>query len=331
MADLFLPQAVARNAADAGDAVALQHVDGRAMSWSELHDRGLRWASALERLGAAPGEPVVTIFPMGFEAALSWLGCAALGAVEAPINSSYKGTWLTHPITLTGARHLLLDARFLDAVVEIADTVPHLERIVVFDGDGRSLPELPCPVMTGEAFLDGAEAIARPGPRPWDLAALIFTSGTTGPSKAVMVPWRQLDCLMNADIGYERGAEVQYAPFPPYHITGKGPVYSAAEQCGRVVMREVFSTSEYWRDVREHGCTAAVILGPMAQFLLSQPESPDDADNPLQHVLMAPVIPEVDAFCARFGVEVHTVFNMTEISSPVTSAERRVTGDNHRS
>ena len=300
------------------------------MTWQTLWTGSLEWASALERQGVSAGEPVVTIFPNGFDAALSWIGCAWLGAIEAPINSSYRGAWLRHPIELTGTRHLLVEARFLPAVVEIADTIPEIELVVVFNGDGRSLPELPFRAITGEEFLEGADAAPREGPKRWDIAALIFTSGTTGASKAVMVPWGQLESLMNSDIGYERGAEVSYAPFPPYHITGKGPVYGAAEGCGRVVMREVFSTREYWHDVKKFGCTAAVILGPMAHFLLSQPPSEDERDNPLEHVLMAPVIPEIDAFCERFGLATHTVFNMTEINSPVTSSDRSVTSETYR-
>ena len=107
--------------------------------------------------------------------------------------------------------------------------------------------------------------------------------------------------MMTAAIGYERSGEVHYAPYPPYHITGKGPVYRAAEAKGSVVMREVFSTKEYWHDVRKFGCSTGVILGPMAQFLLSQPAAEDDRDNPLEHVLMVPVIPDIEAFCERFG------------------------------
>ncbi|MEE2776995.1 MAG: AMP-binding protein [Acidobacteriota bacterium] len=328
---IFLPQFVSRNAVTSPDAIALQHVDGRSMTWQELDATSQSWATALERQGVRFGEPVVTIFPMGFEAAQSWIGAAALGAIEAPINSSYKGTWLKHPIDLTGARHMLIDARFLDAVAEIADTISGVELLVVFGADGRDLPSLPFRVITGEEFLHGAEPTERESRKRWEIASLIFTSGTTGPSKAVMVPYGHLESLMNADIGYERGAETQYAPFPPYHITGKGPIYSSAEYCGRVVMREVFSTKAYWQDVREHGCTGAVILGPMAQFLLSQPEKDDDAQNPLEHVLMAPVIPEIDRFCERFGVAVHTVFNMTEINSPVTSSSRSVDGETYRS
>ena len=329
--DLFLPQYVARNAAEMPDAVALQRTDGPSMTWSELHEGSLVWASALERLGVGPGEPVVTMFPNGFDAALSWIACGWLRAVEAPINTSYKGAWLRHPIELTGTRHLLVDARFLEPLREIAGDVPGVESVVVFGDAPESLPELPFRVLSSAELLGGATAAPRTGPQRWDLAALIFTSGTTGASKAVMVPWGQLDSLSNAEPHENRDGDVHYAPFQPYHITGKGPVYRAAERRGRVVMREQFKTSEYWSDVRAHGCTTAVILGPMAQFLLSQPERPDDHDNPLESVLMAPVVPQVDAFCERFGVRVRTVFNMTEINSPVTSSPREVTGDNYRS
>ena len=327
----FLPQLVAHNAAASPEAVAVQHVDGRSMNWEELATESLRWANALERQGVVAGEPVVTMFPNGFEATLSWIGCGWLGAIEAPINTSYKGTWLTHPIKLTGTRHLLVDARFVDPLVEIADALGDVELVVVFNGDAQRLPQLPCRTMTGEEFLDGAEALPRPGPQRWDIAALIFTSGTTGASKAVMVPWGQLESLMSVEFGSDRPRGVHYAPYPPYHITGKGPLCRAAKTRGSVVVREAFSTRDYWQDVRSYGCTEGVILGPLAQFLASQPPAEDDRDNPLKYVLMVPVLPDVDAFCRRFGVEVNTVFNMTEINSPVTSGDRPVSNETFRS
>ena len=66
-------------------------------------------------------------------------------------------------------------------------------------------------------------------------------------------------------------------------------------------------------------------------MMLDQPAQPDDAINPMQTVVMAPVIPDVEVFCERFDVEVFTTFNMTEINCPVISAPSLCTAKNYKS
>jgi carnitine-CoA ligase len=85
------------------------------------------------------------------------------------------------------------------------------------------------------------------------------------------------------------------------------------------VIREQFSIEHFWDDVRSFGITGAGLVGPIAAFLLLQSERPDDADTPLRHVIMGPLVPQVDEFAARFGVEVATAYGMTEIGVPFAS------------
>src|SRR5690606_27636311 len=80
-----------------------------------------------------------------------------------------------------------------------------------------------------------------------------------------------------------------------------------------------FSTSEFWPDVQRYGCTTTLLQGAMAHFLLGQDPTPEEADNPLTNVVVAPVIPEVAELEQRFQVRVGTVYNMTELSCPVMS------------
>jgi crotonobetaine/carnitine-CoA ligase len=105
----------------------------------------------------------------------------------------------------------------------------------------------------------------------------------------------------------------------------------AALHDGQVVIRDAFKTTEFWSDIRKFGCTGTLLVGAMANFLYRQEPRPDDADNPLRYVVMAPVIPEVDDFKRRFGCDVVTAYSMTELSVPIVSWEREVNGVNYRS
>ncbi|MGI9595113.1 MAG: AMP-binding protein [Acidimicrobiales bacterium] len=308
----LMPQRVAKWADENPGGPALRHVDGRVLSWGEAHETSLRWAGALERAGVARGEPVVTIFVNTFEAFHAWMGCSWLGAIESPINTNYKGDWLRHVVDNTGARVVLAQDRFVGALFDIADQLTNVERVVVFgsrtdpraDGSGS----LPFEVVGADEFLAEAEPAERAEPAPWDISSLIYTSGTTGRSKAVQVPWGHFrSSLESGFIPVDRLADMRiYAPFPVFHITGKGGFYFAATSGQPSVIREAFSVTDYWDDIRTFDANATVLLGPLAHMLMSQPERPDDADNPLRSVALVPVIPNVDDFVRRFGVAVFT-------------------------
>jgi crotonobetaine/carnitine-CoA ligase len=329
----LMPQMLATRAVDNPNGVALKKNDGSVLTWETAYQDSLRVASALERIGVLRGQPVITIFNNGLEAYCSWLGCAWLGAIEAPINTAYKGEWLRHAIDNTAAEVVLTDARFVAPLLEIADQLPHLKHVVVYGEWAMPAQQAACNLLTVEEFLEGADAAERPEPGPWDVSSLIYTSGTTGRSKAVMVPWAHLkSSLESGFIPHERLPGIRvYAPYPVFHITGKGAFYFATVFGGASVIRETFSSTDYWDDVRTFDANATVLLGPLAQMLLDQPEKENDRDNPMQTICMAPVIPGVDEFCERFGVDVFTTYNMTEINCPIIRADECCTSENYRS
>ena len=329
----LMPQMLAKRATQQGNGTVLQHVDGSTLKFGEAYADALRWADALERLGARRGHPVVTIFSNSFDGYRSWLGCAWLGAIEAPVNTNYKGEWLRHVVNNTEAEVVLTEARFSQPLFDIADQLPHVKHCVVFGSLDSAPPPLPFSVLSEAEFLEGAAVRERAEPEPWEISSLIYTSGTTGRSKAVMVPWRQLtSSLESGMIPRDRLPGISlYSPYPVFHITGKAGFYYATVFGNPSVIREAFSPSEFWADIKRHRPNGLVLLGPLAQMILDQPARADDADNPIRTLVMAPVIPDVDAFCARFDLEVFTTYNMTEINCPIISAEGPSTGANYRS
>jgi carnitine-CoA ligase len=93
-------------------------------------------------------------------------------------------------------------------------------------------------------------------------------------------------------------------------------VYAGAS----IAVMDRFNTATFWDVVRQTGATHATILGAMGHFLSSDPERPDDANQPLRKVILGPVTASTPDFARRFGVEVVTIFNMTETSVPIISA-----------
>ena len=218
-------------------------------------------------------------------------------------------------------------------MLDIAGELPDVKQVVVFGDLAEQPGSLPFEVISAAEFLDGAEQHERSEPGPWDISSLIYTSGTTGLSKAVMVPWGQFHAsLLSGLFPLEaaQGGNI-YSFYPPFHVTGKSGFYMPAAFQGQAVIREVFSTKDFWDDVKTYDATLSIVLAPMAQFLMGIPERDDDADNPMQTVVMAPVIPNIDAFKKRFGLEVYTTYNMTEINCPIVRPEEPCTSNNYAS
>ena len=186
--------------------------------------------------------------------------------------------------------------------------------------------------MSGEEFFADAEpARDFEPPKVSDIMNAIYTSGTTGPAKAVLQPWGLAASSFELYHGPEFDNAVLYAFSPQFHALGKGALMLPVARDGRLVMRERFSASEFWEDTRKYGCTVAFTISVVPNFLMSQPPRQDDIDNPIRAVIMGPVIPEVDDFKRRFGVNVYTTFGSTEVGGAFSSYECGVHSSNRRS
>ena len=144
---------------------------------------------------------------------------------------------------------------------------------------------------------------------------MILTSGTTGRSKGVVVPWgRCAGTLPVAEALDPDGNGTYYNPFPTFHWSARGPVYRAAARGTSLVTREGFKTSAWLDDVRRFGCTDTLLIGAMMGFLMASPPLPDDADNPIRACIGGPVPPFIEEFAARFGIDrVVATYGMSEI------------------
>src|SRR6266571_67301 len=155
-----------------------------------------------------------------------------------------------------------------------------------------------------------------------DLVAIMYTSGTTGPSKGVRVTHAHAYTYANlaAQALELTEGDVYYAPLPLFHIAGQWALVYACLQVGATaIVRRRFSVSDFWAVVKESGATASFLLGAMANFLARQQPKPDDLDNPLERMLMVPLVDALDDFRRRFGVRICTCYGSTEVNVPIIS------------
>jgi len=295
--------------------------EDRAVTYREADRLSDRLARGMEASGLNAGDTLLTMLPDSLDLVLAWLACAKLGVIEVPVNTAYRGDILAHVIKDSRARSMLIGARWLERLAVLGPGFAELPRCFVRHETGET-PAVETPDTRDlETLYDGDDRPIQREIGPSDLKAIMYTSGTTGRSKGVMVSHVHAyeyanGCASVLEIG-ER--DVYYtAGLPLFHVAGKwGVLFGAAIKGATAVVPRQFSASNFWSDIRRHRATATYLLGAMANFLQRQPRSATDTDHPLQKILMCPLLPDLDDFVSRFGVRVATAYGSTEVNCPI--------------
>ncbi len=317
------PHAVARWASETPDAVALEVVHGERVTYAALHQHALQWAAGFAAAGVEAGAHVATFVQNDLDSHRALLGLGWLRAVEVPLNAALTGRMLAYSLDHADVTTVVVVPAFVDRVVEIVDDVPTVRTIVVLgDVDAELRKALASVRVVDRDELLGAPALdpAPAGPEYHDIHSLMFTSGTTGPSKAVITPWPVMYQFWSwvPDDTLAPGDGL-YCTMPMFHNSGRSAFNYAMTRGARFVLRERFSASEFWSDVRATGVTTAALVGPMTAVVYSADRRDDDADNPLRNVVLGPMIPEIADFERRFGVRTCTCYGQTEVGIPVAT------------
>ena len=294
------------------DDVAIAAEDGHA-TYADLVERASRVAGLLGTLGVEPGDRVATMLPSSLDYVAAWHGIVWAGAVDVPVNVEFRGTFLEHVLRDSGSTVLVVDARYLPrlAAIDLAD-VRHV--LVV----GEASHELPAGV-TSHAFADALthDPRERHAAAESDATYIMYTSGTTGPSKgAVHCNCSSIHYIMPFVEGLDLGDDdVCYSMFPLFHQMGRSACTTAALWVGnRVELRSGFSASQFWDDVRACGATWMGYFGAVVLFLWQQEPRTDDREHALRRAFGSSAPSElIVPWEERFGVTLFEVYGSTEI------------------
>ena len=290
----------ARDRAQRYGSRVLADIEGEPITYAELAERASRVSAGLQALGIGRGDRVAVMMGTRPEFLYAWFGILGVGAIEVPIHDAARGPGIAYILETTGARALVVDDEHAGHVEGYTGAVEHVIRV----------PE------AMEEFLARGDGVVPVELEPRDPASILFTGGTTGPPKGVVLPHNHnlnLSQGIVEVVGYTED-DVLYSVFPLFHANAKYVTLVAAMIAGaKVVMHKRFSASRFWDICRREGITAFNGQGEMLKILLKQPERDGDRDNSVRVVVGAAASAElVEAFEQRFGLVVLDVYGMTE-------------------
>ena len=299
------------------DTVFVVFEDGEQWTYAETRERVRARARALRALGVKQGEHVLVWLPNGAECLVTWFAINYLGAVYVPINTAYRGGVLEHAVSVSDAKLGIVHAELLPRLESLR--LSSLATVV-------SLHGAPSVALPGVALL-GADALEGAGDapldlereiEPWDTQCIIFTSGTTGPSKGVMTSYLQLH-ESGKGFPLANASDRHMVPLPLFHAGSTIPIYLMLKLGASFVLVGAFRTDEFWQVIERTQTTSLILLGVMAGFVVKRPESEAPKRSSLRWVMAVPLDDDGIEFGRRFGVDVATTFNMTEVSCPLVS------------
>ena len=238
--------------------------EGAWQSSYELAARARRAAAGLVALGVRPGDRVVLVAANCPEVLITYTALWRAGAVATPVLFLLTQDELRHVLADSGAVAVVTTPEFLATVRAVAGGLP----VVVGGGE-------PAPGVTTFAELEGGDELALVDRRPDDLAALLYTGGTTGRSKGVALSHAGLDTAGAAAhaVSRRQGPTVGLLPLPLAHVYGLLVAVSGlhAEQAARSVLMRWYDPAGFVALVEQHRVQQAALVPSMIQMLLSQP------------------------------------------------------------
>jgi crotonobetaine/carnitine-CoA ligase len=302
--DGFTVPAVLDRRAERHPERVMMSIAGVDVTFEQMRQRSCAAANMLADFGVGRGDCVALFTATCPEWVYFWLGAARIGAVSAAVNAANKGDFLLHTLRLSRARVILTDAERRPRVDEVSGGLETVNHIVM---QNDSLSSALARGAGGNPADDCAEA-GEPG-------ALFYTSGTTGPSKAVATTWHYLFSVAAtvASAWDFQPGEVLWTAMPLFHLSAAPSVLAPMLVGGTTVLAKAFHPTEVWDDIRARGAIGFAGAGAMVSMLQNLPADPRDARLPLRFISAAPI--DANSYRdieKRYGCRIVTMYGMTE-------------------
>ena len=319
--DNHLIRALRAAASGRADAVFATDAAGADTTYGDLWDGAARTASALIALGVVPGDRVAVQVEKSVAALGIYLGTAMAGAVHLPLNTAYTQAEVGYFLGDAAPRAFVCDPATRGALVPVAEGAG-IAHVLTLDADGAG---------TLADAVAAAAPLPAPVPRgPDDLAAILYTSGTTGRSKGAMLTHGNLVSNAEAlrDLWRFDAGDVLIHALPLFHTHGLFVAVNVTLAAGgRLLLHRAFDAAAVLADFRR----ATVLMGVPTYYvrLLDRPELTEAATAGMRLFVSgsAPMLADTyERWRTRTGHAVLERYGMTETcmntSNPYAGARK---------
>ena len=290
-------------------------VDDLTLSYEGLRDAAARFAGRLRASGVDRGDRVVVISENRWEILQCLVGCAWLGAIVVPINTASRGAQLEHILGNAAPRVVAAEASLLPHVTACPRPAEVEELWLIGSGAAVEWDGL-----DSTPFPDEADAVEPAEVGPGDALAILYTSGTTGPSKGVVCPHGQFfwwGTTVGAMLGLGPDDSL-YTCLPLFHTNALNAFVQALVHDARLTVGPRFSASRFWDRVAHADATVTYLLGSMVSILAARDATPSDSAHRVRVALAPATAAELwELFRSRFGVQIVEGHGMTETNAAI--------------
>ena len=292
--------------------------EGNRWSFSDLADRSNRLANALAGMGVGQGDKVGMLQVNCNECIEVYFATAKLGATYVPLNFRARAEELEFMINFSEASALFLGQRYVKMISSMREQIPGMKNLVSVEGPA-------------EGMLDYESVIAEADPEEVftdiddnDTSILMFTAGTTGQPKGVMLTHDNLATyvLNNVSPADPDIEEKNILTVPLYHIAGMQAVLAAVYGGRTLVVQRQFEPSDWMTLVESESVTRAMMVPTMLKQLMEHEEFPERNLSSLQVITYgaAPMPVEVITKAIEVfpGTRFINAFGQTESASTIT-------------
>ncbi|WP_109794321.1 AMP-binding protein [Minwuia thermotolerans] len=317
-----VPELLRDKAERFGDAFFCE-IYGRRLSYAELDRLSQAVAYGLVAHDIKKGGCVASYMYNCAEQLFGWFAAGRVGAIWAPLNAALSGDDLAYAVRDAGATLLVVEDETWDRIAAIREKLPENLVLVGVGECGKVNGVVPFE----ELILEGG-ALPETDIGPGDPAMIIYTGGTTGLPKGVVLPHFAHVCagLRYGEVLEARAGERHYSTLPLFHAGGVqlgivGPLFNDMT----VVMDRRFSGSGYWQRVIEVDADVIDPIGTMMTVLAQQEETPGERDHHVRITTgVSGQLPEsVPArFAERFGIDIVDIYGLTEAGGGMLTSNR---------
>jgi crotonobetaine/carnitine-CoA ligase len=304
----------------------LLRFEGVSTSYAEAEGLASTVALNLHRFGIRKGAHVAVFMDNSPDMLWTIFGLAMLGAVCIPLNTAAKGDQLRYYLNQSKASALVVDGHLTSQIAPHLPKPLHIFLRTSGLEQGQDTAILPGVTDFGELKKPLKSSAALVSPLFSDIQLIMYTSGTTGPSKGVLCTHSQEQTgglFMAQQMGYG-ASDVLFTCLPLFHANALRVTVIAALWAGATIaLARRFSARQFWDDIRSSGATQFNALGAMANIILRNPPSTRDRDHKVRLCNVVPALTtEINReFSTRFGMMVTSMYGSTEACCPMFAVD----------